>query len=102
MREAQNRAMDLLKPLVALLASRLAPGGVLHCATDWQPYALQMLEVLSAEPALQNTAGPDQSGFAARPEYRPLTKFEQRGLRLGHGVWDLVFRRASPPSPPTP
>ena len=76
-------------PLVALLASRLAPGGVLHCATDWQPYAEQMLEVLSAEPLLANTA----EGYAPRPDYRPLTKFEARGIRLGHGVWDLVFRR---------
>jgi tRNA (guanine-N7-)-methyltransferase len=77
-------------PLVALVASRLAPGGYLHCATDWEEYAQQMLEVLSAEPQLQNTA----DGYAPRPDYRPLTKFEQRGLRLGHGVWDLVFRRA--------
>lgn len=76
-------------PLVALVASRLQPGGVLHCATDWQPYAEQMLEVLSAEPMLENTA----SGYAPRPDYRPLTKFEARGLRLGHGVWDLMFRR---------
>ncbi|MBQ0961461.1 tRNA (guanosine(46)-N7)-methyltransferase TrmB [Ideonella sp. 4Y11] len=76
-------------PLVALLASRLAPGGVLHCATDWQPYAEQMLEVLSAEPLLANTA----DGYAPRPDYRPLTKFEARGIKLGHGVWDLVFRR---------
>ena len=76
-------------PLVQLLASRLAPGGVLHCATDWQPYAEQMLEVLRAEPLLENTA----TDYAPRPDYRPLTKFEARGLRLGHGVWDLVFRR---------
>jgi len=76
-------------PFVALLASRLAPGGRLHCATDWQPYAEQMLEVLSAEPSLENTA----DGYAPRPDYRPLTKFENRGLKLGHGVWDLVFRR---------
>ncbi|HET9978532.1 MAG TPA: tRNA (guanosine(46)-N7)-methyltransferase TrmB [Burkholderiaceae bacterium] len=73
----------------ALVASRLAPGGRWHCATDWASYAEQMLEVLSAEPALVNTA----SGFAPRPEHRPLTKFEQRGLALGHGVWDLVFAR---------
>ena len=73
---------------------RLAPGGYLHCATDWQPYAEQMLQVLSAEALLQNTA----SGYAPRPAYRPLTKFEQRGLRLGHGVWDLVFTRAAEPS----
>jgi tRNA (guanine-N7-)-methyltransferase len=76
-------------PLVAKLAQRLAPGGYLHCATDWQPYAEQMLDVLSAEPLLQNTA-PD---YAPKPAYRPLTKFENRGLRLGHGVWDLVFVR---------
>lgn len=76
-------------PFVALLASRLAPGGVLHCATDWQPYAEQMLEVLTAEPLLENTA----HGYAPRPAYRPETKFERRGLALGHGVWDLVFRR---------
>jgi tRNA (guanine-N7-)-methyltransferase len=76
-------------PFVALLASRLAPGGYFHCATDWQEYAEQMLAVLAAEPLLENTA----TGFAPRPGYRPLTKFEQRGLRLGHGVWDVVFRR---------
>jgi tRNA (guanine-N7-)-methyltransferase len=76
-------------PFVAQLVTRLAPGGYLHCATDWEPYARQMLEVLSACPELQNTA----AGFAPRPAYRPQTKFEKRGLRLGHGVWDLVFRR---------
>lgn len=66
------------------------PGAYLHCATDWQPYAEQMLAVLSAEPALRNTA----TDYAPRPDYRPETKFERRGLRLGHGVWDLVFERA--------
>jgi tRNA (guanine-N7-)-methyltransferase len=76
-------------PFVRLLAERLAPGGYLHFATDWQPYAQQMLQVLGAEPALHNTA----PGYAPRPAYRPLTKFEARGLKLGHGVWDLVFRR---------
>jgi tRNA (guanine-N7-)-methyltransferase len=76
-------------PFAALAASRLAPGGALHCATDWAPYAEQMLQVLSAEPALANTA----DGYAPRPPGRPLTKFEQRGQRLGHGVWDLVFAR---------
>ena len=78
-------------PFVKLIASRLAPGGYLHCATDWEPYAQQMLQVLSAEPLLVNTA----DGFAPRPDYRPQTKFETRGLRLGHGVRDLVFRRSS-------
>ena len=80
-------------PLVALIASRLQPGGVLHCATDWEPYAQQMLEVLSGEPLLTNTAPAADGGWAVRPDYRPLTKFEARGLRLGHGVRDLVFRR---------
>jgi tRNA (guanine-N7-)-methyltransferase len=80
----------LLQPLiVAELARRLEPGGYLHCATDWEPYAQQMLEVLSAEPMLTNTG----EGFSSRPAYRPLTKFESRGLKLGHGVWDLVFKR---------
>ena len=78
----------LIQPdFVRLLCEHIAPGGYLHCATDWQPYAEQMLEVLGAEPALRNTA----PGFAPRPDHRPLTKFENRGLRLGHGVWDLVF-----------
>jgi tRNA (guanine-N7-)-methyltransferase len=80
----------LIQPaLVSLLASRLASGATLHLATDWEPYAQQMLEVLSAEPTLTNTA----PGFAARPAYRPLTKFERRGDRLGHTSRDLVFRK---------
>ena len=94
-------------PFVELLASRLKPGGYIHCATDWENYALQMLEVLGQESSLQNSvANPTAAelaaaldadraeglaGFAPRPDYRPLTKFENRGLRLGHGVWDLVF-----------
>ena len=76
-------------PLVHLIASRLAPGGYLHCATDWENYAEQMLVVLSEEALLRNSA----DTYAPRPLDRPLTKFEQRGLRLGHGVWDLVFTR---------
>lgn len=76
-------------PFVALLVSRLAPGATLHLATDWAPYAQQMLEVLSGEPALVNTA----PGFAPRPAYRPLTKFEQRGARLDQPAQDLVFRK---------
>jgi tRNA (guanine-N7-)-methyltransferase len=76
-------------PLIALLASRMAPGSYIHCATDWEHYAHQMLEVLSAEPTLQNTC----EGFAPRPDFRPLTKFENRGLRLGHGVWDVIFKK---------
>ncbi|MCX8085620.1 MAG: tRNA (guanosine(46)-N7)-methyltransferase TrmB [Rhodocyclaceae bacterium] len=76
-------------PFVHELALRLLPGGYLHLATDWQDYAEQMLAVLSAEPLLENTA----PGFAPRPAWRPQTKFEQRGLKLGHGVWDLLFKR---------
>ena len=80
----------LIQPaFVELLASRLKPGGYLHLATDWEDYAQQMLDVLGANPHLRNTA----DSYAPRPDYRPLTKFEQRGLRLGHGVWDLVFSR---------
>ncbi len=88
-KKKHNKRRLIQPPLVARLASRLAPGGYLHCATDWQPYAEQMLEVLSAEPLLTNTV-PD---YAPQPAYRPLTKFENRGLKLGHGVWDLVFLR---------
>ncbi len=84
-----NKRRLIQPPLVARLAARLKPGGYLHCATDWQPYAEQMLDVLGAEIRLANTA----SGYADKPDYRPLTKFENRGLKLGHGVWDLVFRR---------
>jgi tRNA (guanine-N7-)-methyltransferase len=83
----------LLKPeFVHQLALRLAPGGYLHVATDWEDYAQEVLATLLAEPLLANTA----TDFAPRPPYRPLTKFEARGLKLGHGVWDLVFRRGSP------
>ncbi len=76
-------------PLVSLLASRLRPGGYLHLATDWQEYAEWMLEVLRGEPQLKNTA----SEYAPKPDFRPETKFERRGLDLGHGVWDLLFRK---------
>jgi tRNA (guanine-N7-)-methyltransferase len=76
-------------PFVALLASRMKPGAYLHAATDWEDYAQQIMAVFAAEPQLFNTA----DGFAQRPDYRPLTKFEQRGLKLGHNVWDVVFRR---------
>ena len=80
----------LIQPAFAtLLATRLAPTGYLHCATDWEDYAEQMLAVLSGEALLANMA----NGYTPRPPYRPQTKFESRGLRLGHGVWDLVFRR---------
>ena len=78
----------LIQPaFVSQLVNHIAPAGYLHCATDWEPYAQQMLEVLSAEPQLHNTS----EGYAPRPEWRPLTKFEHRGMKLGHGVWDLLF-----------
>ena len=83
----------LIQPgFVALLASRLAPGAYLHAATDWKEYAEQILAVFSAAHGLVNTA----PGFAPRPDYRPLTKFESRGLKRGHGVWDIVFRKLEP------
>ena len=88
-KKKHNKRRLLQAPLVAKLAARLKPGGYLHCATDWQNYAEQMLEVLGAEPLLRNTA----SDYAPKPDYRPLTKFENRGIKLGHGVWDLVFQR---------
>ena len=81
----------LIQPaFVALLTSRLASGAYLHAATDWREYAEQILAVFAAEHGLVNTV----SGFAPRPDYRPLTKFESRGLKLGHGVWDIIFRKA--------
>jgi tRNA (guanine-N7-)-methyltransferase len=76
-------------PFVALLAERMKPGAYLHVATDWEDYAAQILAVLSAERALRNTV----EGHAPRPAHRPQTKFESRGLKLGHRVWDVVFRR---------
>ena len=88
-KKRHNKRRLVQPPLVALLASRLAPDGYLHLATDWVPYAEQMLEVLSAEPALVNTA----RDYAPRPAWRPETKFERRGLKLGHEVRDLLFRR---------
>jgi tRNA (guanine-N7-)-methyltransferase len=84
----------LIQPaLVSLLCEKLKPGGYIHAATDWEQYAEHILAVLSAEPKLENTA----AGYAPKPEYRPTTKFETRGLKLGHGVWDIVFRKR--PSP---
>lgn len=98
-KKKHNKRRLVQAGLVAKLAARLQVGGYLHCATDWQPYAEQMLQVLSAEPLLQNTVALDaHGGYAPKPAYRPLTKFENRGLKLGHGVWDLVFTRVDGPS----
>ena len=79
-------------PFVRELVKRLKPGGYVHCATDWQPYAQHILAVLQAEPELLNTSQ-RADAYSDQPAYRPLTKFEHRGLKLGHGVWDLVFKR---------
>jgi len=88
-KKRHNKRRLIQPPLVSLLCDRLKSGAYVHVATDWQDYAEQVLEVLSNEPRLENTV----QSFAPRPDYRPLTKFEQRGLRLGHGVWDIVFKR---------
>ncbi|HTJ91763.1 MAG TPA: tRNA (guanosine(46)-N7)-methyltransferase TrmB, partial [Pararobbsia sp.] len=88
--KARHHKRRLIQPaFVATLASRVKQGGYIHLATDWENYAEQMLEVLSADPSLNNTA----ADYAPRPDYRPVTKFERRGLRLGHGVWDLLFKK---------
>jgi len=78
---------------VRLLHRKLTPGGLFHMATDWENYAEHMMAVMSSADGFENTAGSGQ--YIARPEYRPLTKFEQRGHRLGHGVWDLVFKKVA-------
>jgi len=86
-----NKRRLIQPPFIAALVKKLKPGGYIHVATDWQDYAEQVLQVLSDEPALQNTA----TDYAPRPEYRPLTKFEKRGINLGHGVWDLLFKKTA-------
>ncbi|MBY8889364.1 tRNA (guanosine(46)-N7)-methyltransferase TrmB [Streptomyces sp. PTM05] len=88
--KARHHKRRLIQPeFVRLAVSRLAPGAVVHCATDWEPYAEQMLEVLGAEPALRN----EHDGYAPRPGFRPMTKFERQGLEKGHVVNDLLFVR---------
>jgi len=97
--KARHHKRRLVQPEpVALIASRLRPGGLLHCATDWPEYAEHMLTVLTADPHLQNT----YPGYAPRPADRPLTRFEQRGLDAGRPIADLVFRRRATPDEPTP
>ena len=78
---------------VQLLSAKLACGGQLHLATDWEDYASHMLQVVDAEPLLHNLAG--DGHYSRRPDARPMTKFEARGTRLGHGVWDLMFERTA-------
>ena len=80
----------LIQPgFVELIVQKLVPGGFIHCATDWEEYAIHMMNVLSSEPALYNSQS--DGSFSPRPESRPETKFERRGKRLGHGVWDLIY-----------
>ncbi|PTU74319.1 tRNA (guanosine(46)-N7)-methyltransferase TrmB [Pseudomonas mangrovi] len=90
--KARHNKRRIVQPAFAeLVRSKLKPGGVLHMATDWQPYAEHMLEVMDVAPGYLNLAGDER--FVARPPERPVTKFERRGERLGHGVWDLKFQR---------
>jgi tRNA (guanine-N7-)-methyltransferase len=89
--KARHHRRRLVQPdVVRLIVAALKPSGVLRLATDWEPYAEHMIAVLDAEPALVNTAGP--GGFIPRPEDRPVTKFERRGERLGHAIFDLEYR----------
>ncbi len=92
-KKRHNKRRLIQPAFVASMIPKLKPSGLLHLATDWAPYAEQMLDVLSASPGLQNTQ--QDNGYAPRPAWRPLTKFEQRGKRLGHGVWDLLFTRTA-------
>jgi len=98
--KARHHKRRLIQPeRVALLRSRLVPGGILHCATDWTEYAEWMLATLSADPELVNA----YDGFAPRPAHRPVTRFELRGLRAGRTIYDLIFvRRTSVLSTPAP
>ena len=90
--KARHHKRRIVQPAFAeLVRSKLKIGGVLHMATDWQPYAEHMLEVMSLAPGYHNVAG--SAGYVERPSERPVTKFEKRGERLGHGVWDLKFQR---------
>lgn len=88
-KKKHNKRRLIQPELVKLLVEKLKPGGFLHCATDWQDYAEHMQSVLSSEKNLINKE--KAGGYSPRPESRPLTKFEQRGNRLGHGVWDLIY-----------
>lgn len=90
-KKKHNKRRLVQTPLLALLATRVRPGGILHMATDWADYAEQMLALTDADASWRNAAG--AGNYSERPAWRTLTHFEQRGLRLGHGVWDLVYQR---------
>lgn len=90
-KKRHNKRRLIQTEFVQLIVQKIKPGALIHLATDWEPYAEQMLEVLSANPAIKNTVV--DGDYAPRPDWRPETKFEQRGARLGHGVWDLLFEK---------
>lgn len=90
-KKKHNKRRIVQPQFVQLVREKLCPGGVLHMATDWQHYAEQMLETLDEAEGFENIAGIGQ--YSPRPDYRPMTKFEKRGERLGHGVWDLIYKK---------
>ena len=90
-KKRHHKRRILQSKFVTLIAQKLKQGGFFHLATDWEDYALHMVDVMSQSADFENTAS--EGEFVARPDYRPLTKFEQRGKRLGHGVWDLIYKK---------
>jgi len=92
-KKRHNKRRIVNEEFIQKIRSKLKPGGIIHMATDWEPYAEHMMEVLTAAEGFKNQAGEGQ--FTPRPDHRPLTKFEKRGERLGHGVWDLFFEKIS-------
>ena len=92
-KKKHNKRRIVQPAFVSKIASKLKPGGVFHLATDWEPYAEHMMEIMTAASGFENTQGAGK--FAPRPDYRPVTKFEKRGERLGHGVWDLLFKKVA-------
>tara|TARA_B110000208_G_scaffold64572_1_gene83804 strand:+ start:1740 stop:2435 length:696 start_codon:yes stop_codon:yes gene_type:complete len=90
-KKKHNKRRIVQPQFVQLVREKLRPDGVLHMATDWEHYAEQMLETLDAAEGFENIAGIGQ--YSSRPDYRPMTKFEKRGERLGHGVWDLIYKK---------
>jgi len=90
-KKRHNKRRIVQPHFVETIATHLKPGGQFHMATDWEDYAIHMMEVMNSAPNYNNISGEGQ--YTPRPEYRPLTKFEARGHKLGHGVWDLIFER---------